>query len=379
MADYYKTLGIHKGASEEDVKKAFRKLAHKYHPDKGGDEKKFKEINEAYQILSNKEKRQQYDKFGRVFEGAQGQSGFGGFGFGPFGGAQAGPFGAGGAQNPFGEIHFDFDGGFGSDLGDIFDAFFEGMGVKQKRRTYNRGSDIQISQEISLEEAFRGLEKEIRYNVFVRCEKCKGKGHDEKAGYVGCNVCGGRGEIKEQRKTFFGQFEQVKTCGHCFGAGQVPKKTCDECRGSGKIKGERIVKAVIRPGVTNGQIIKIKSAGEAGERGAEEGDLYLVVKIKQHPVFERQNDDLIIERDVKLMDLILGKKIEVPTISGNKLNLEIPENWDLKQDLRIPGEGMPHFGQSGRGNLIVKLNIKTPKKLTAKAKKILEDLEKEIE
>lgn len=360
MADYYKILGINNGASEEEVKKAFRKLAHKYHPDKGGDEKKFKEVNEAYQVLSNKEKRRQYDQFGRVFSG------------------QGGPAGAGGF-NPFGEVKFDFGGGgdFG-DLGDIFDAFFEGMGVKQKRRTYHRGADIQIIQEITLEEAFRGVEKNFNYRTLVKCEKCHGLGNDPKAGFDQCGVCGGRGEIKEARQSFFGNFIQVKPCRQCFGVGQIPKKICEICKGSGKIMGERTLKIEIRPGTGDGQIIKIKGAGEAGEKGTAEGDLYIIIKIKPHFVFQRRGDDLIIKKEANIIDLLLEKKIEIPTISGNRLKTEIPAGFDLKNNLKISGEGMPRFGSYGRGDLIVELTIKTPKKLSAKAKKILEDLEKEI-
>jgi len=370
--DYYKILGINKAASEEEVKKAFRKLAHKYHPDKGGDEKKFKEINEAYQVLSSKEKRQQYDRFGQVFEGQAGP----GFGFGgewPFGAGS--PFGAAG---PFGEVKFDFGGDFG-DFGDIFDAFFEGLGVRQKRRTYQRGADVQVIQEISLEEAFRGTEKNINYRVAVRCEKCNGLGHDPKAGFNQCNTCAGRGEIKETRRSFFGDFVQVKTCDKCFGTGQVPKKICENCHGSGRIMAERSVKVEIRPGVQDGQIIKIKSAGEAGERGTAEGDLYVRIKIKPHAVFERQGDDLKMTKEVNILDLLLNKKIDIPTISANKLKVEIPADFNLKSNLRIPGEGMPHFGSIGRGDLIVEFKIKTPKHLSDKAKKILEDLEKEID
>ncbi|MBI3638117.1 DnaJ domain-containing protein [Candidatus Wolfebacteria bacterium] len=363
--DYYKILGINKGASEEEVKKAFRKLAHKYHPDKGGDEKKFKEINEAYQVLSSKEKRTQYDRFGRVFS-AGGRPASGGDGFGPFG------FGQG---SPFGEVRFDF----GGDMGDIFDAFFEGLGVRQKRRTYKHGSDMQIVQEISLEEAFRGVEKKLNFKVLVRCEKCGGVGHDAKAGFDKCGVCDGRGEVREKRNTFFGTFEQVKACDKCFGAGQVPKKVCENCRGLGRVSGERLIKVEIRPGIEDGQLIKIKSAGEAGERGAGEGDLYVVIKIKPHSVFERAGDDLIIKKEIKLIDLLLGRKVGLETISGGKLHLEIPENWDIKNDLRVAGEGMPHFGSIGRGSLIVKLKVKTPKKISAKAKKTLEDLSGEIE
>ncbi|MBI2514830.1 DnaJ domain-containing protein [Candidatus Wolfebacteria bacterium] len=363
--DYYKILGINKNASEEEIKKAFRTLAHKYHPDKGGSAEKFKEINEAYQVLSSKEKRAQYDRFGKVFEGA-----------GPGGPFGAQDFGFGG---PFGEVRFDFDSGGFSDLGDIFDAFFEGLGVKQKRRTYSRGSDIQIIHEITLEEAFYGREVELKYEILVRCVKCGGVGHDPKTGYVQCNVCNGRGEIKEQRRTFFGNFEQIKTCGQCAGAGQMPKQICEGCRGRGRIKGMKTLKVQIRPGVEDNQIIKMKGAGEAGERTAEEGDLYVRVKIKPHPVFERQGEDLIIEKAVSLFALLLGKKIEVATLSGNRLYLEVPADWDLKRPLKISGEGMPRSSGGGRGNLIVKLEVKTPKKLSPKTKKLLEDLEKEAE
>ncbi len=380
--DYYKILGINKGASEEEVKKAFRRLAHKYHPDKGGDEKKFKEINEAYQVLSNKEKRAQYDRFGRVFDGAN--SGAGASGFDPFGGAQGWPFGD--VQgSPFGEIKFDFDSDFG-DLGDIFGAFFEGLGVKQKHRTYRRGADIQIVQEITLEEAFRGTQKNINYRVAVRCSKCGGIGHDPKAGFNQCGICGGQGEIKETRQSFFGNFVQVKPCQQCFGTGQIPKKICEICKGSGRLSGEHSVSVEIHPGVSDGQIIKIKSAGEAGERGSGEGDLYVRVKIKPHPIFERREDDLLVKKEVNLIDLLLGNKIEVPIISGNKINVEIPADFDLKGNLKIYGEGMPHFNALpygrqgfGRGNLIVEFSIKTPKKLNDKIKKLLEELKKEFE
>ncbi len=383
--DYYKILGINKGASEEDVKKAFRKLAHKYHPDKGGDEKKFKEINEAYQVLSSKEKRAQYDRFGRVFSGNQQADG--GFEAGPFGfSAQGGPasgwdFGQG---NPFGGARMDFSGDFG-DLSDVFDAFFEGMGVKQKRRSYHGGADIQIAQEIDLEEAYRGAEKKIKYSVSVKCEKCGGLGHDSKAGFEKCETCAGRGEIKEIRKSFFGDIMQVKTCSKCFGRGQISKKGCEVCRGIGKVRGEKNLTIEIRPGIADGQIIKIQGAGEAGERGAKEGDLYVIIKVKPHPIFKRQGDDLIIKKDFKMVDLLLGKKIDIPTISGNKLRVEIPADFDLKENLKIRGEGMPKFGATpfggqgfGRGDLIVELKVKTPKKISPKAKKILEDFEKEI-
>ena len=374
--DYYKILGINKNASEDEIKKAFRKLAHQHHPDKGGDEKKFKEINEAYQILVNKEKRAQYDRFGQTFGGAGGWPGANQGG--PFGGFQGGPFG---------EVRFDFDGGDMGDLGEIFNAFFEGIGMKQKRRTYRRGSDIEIVREITLEESFFGKKEEINYLTMVRCEKCNAVGYDPKGGFNKCDICGGRGEIKETRRSFFGDFVQVKSCQKCFGNGEIPKKICEVCRGSGRVKGERKIAVEIRPGISDSQIIKVQSAGEAGERGAKEGDLYVRVRIKPHPVFKRYDDDLLIKKEISLVDLLLEKNIEILTIAGNKLNVSAPENFDIKSNLRITGEGMPRFpstssgqvGSIGRGDLIIEFSVKTPKKLNAKAKKILEDLEKEID
>ncbi len=372
MKDYYKILGISKAATDDEVKKAFHKLAHKYHPDKGGDEKKFKEINEAYQILSNKEKRTQYDRFGTVFEGGQGASGA--HGAGPFGGG----FGFG-KEWPFGEVRFDMNSEDGVDLGDIFDAFFEGLGVKQKRRTYERGADIQVSIELSLEEAFHGVEKTLRYHAHVRCAKCEGNGHDPKAGYNKCTACGGQGEIKESRNSFFGNFVQIKNCKECNGLGQIPKKICEECKGGGRIAQEKIIKVEIRPGISEGQIIKIKAAGDAGEHGTESGDLYVLIKIKLHALFERRGNDLMVRKEVNVIHLLLGKKIEIPTIAGNKIQIEVPIDFALKDHFRIHGEGMPYFGAAGRGDLVVEFKVKTPKKLSPKAKKILEELDKEVE
>jgi molecular chaperone DnaJ len=361
--NYYDVLGVGKSATDEEIKKAFRKLAHQYHPDKGGDEKKFKEINEAYQVLSNKEKRAQYDRFGKTFDGSGG--------FNPFGGGFQG--------NPFGDIKFDFGGADMGDLGDIFDTFFEGLGVRQKRHTYHRGSDIQIVEEITLEEAFRGVKKEMEYQVMLKCEKCAGIGHDPKAGFDQCGACGGKGEIKEMKQSFFGNFAQVKACGKCFGTGQIPKKICEECKGTGRVKGKRKITVEIRPGVDNNQLIKIQSAGEAGERGAQEGDLYIKIRVKPHSVFRRVGDDLVIKKEISMVDLLLDKKLEVPTIAGNKLKADIPKGFNIKENLVIKGEGMPKINGFGKGNLIVDMEIKTPKKISAKLKKALEELSEDID
>ncbi len=368
--DYYQVLGISKEASDEDVKKAYRKLAHQYHPDKnGGNDKKFKEINEAYQVLSNKEKRAQYDRFGRVFDGNFSNGGgnpFGeGFDFRNFSdgfSAQGGP--ASGWED-FGNIS------------DIFDAFFEGIGVK-KRRTYQRGSDVELHQQITLEEAFTGTAKAIKFKTFIGCSKCGGTGYFPEEGLKDCSACNGRGEIKESRSTIFGSFQQIRPCGKCNSVGQIPNKICGVCSHSGRVSAEKEVTIDIVPGVQEGQLIKLPGAGEKGERGAESGDLYVRISIKPNQIFKRHGDDLVIKKEVDIVDVLLDKKIELMTIGGGNLEVEIPKGFNLKERLVIKGEGMSRLGGYGKGNLLVELEIKTPKKLSAKAKKLLEELEKEL-
>ncbi|MGC9599480.1 MAG: molecular chaperone DnaJ [Minisyncoccia bacterium] len=365
MKDYYHILGVAKNASDEEVKKAYRKLAHQYHPDKpGGDESRFKEINEAYQVLSDRTKRAQYDRFGTAEPGVG------------FGGTQWGGF-PGGAPNWEG-FGFGFDPqNFGDmgDLGDIFESFFEGMGVRPARKTYERGSDLEMHEEITLEEAFRGVTKTLHLRTFVQCAKCGGKGAEAGSGFEKCSTCDGRGEIREQRRTFFGSFSQVKICEKCHGTGEVPKKSCSTCKGAGRMEAAREVNVELLPGIEDNQLIKVKGMGEAGERGTAAGDLYIRVRVKPHHLFERNGNDLVVARELNVIHLLLGKKIEVPTISGGKIAVEIPAHFNLKDNLRIPGEGMPRFGSYGRGDLFVNFIIKAPKKLSANAKKLLEDLE----
>jgi molecular chaperone DnaJ len=367
--DYYHVLGVGKTASDEEIKKAYRRLAHQYHPDKaGGDEKKFKEINEAYQVLSDRVKRTQYDRFGT----AEGAGGFGGVH-----GAQWGGFPGGMPPNWEG---FGFDpqnlGDFG-DLGDIFETFFEGLGVRPHRKTYERGADLEVQEEISLEEAFRGVVKTLRLRMAMQCEKCKGRGAEASSGFEKCAACDGRGEVREQRRTFFGNLSQVKSCNKCHGTGEVPKKACGACKGSGRVEAEREVRVELLPGIEDGQLIKIRGMGEAGERGTSAGDLYMRVKVRPHHLFARHGANLIVMHELNIIDLLLGKRIEAPTISGGKVAVEIPAHFNLKDNLRIPGEGMPRFGSYGRGDLLVNFVIKAPKKLSAKAKELLEKLEKE--
>ena len=365
--DYYKILGVEKIADEEEIKKAYRKLAHKYHPDKaGGNESKFKEINEAYQILSSKEKRAQYDRFGQSFDSG---GGFGGFDFSK---------GQGGSH----DFGFGFDPSNLEDLSsvsDIFEAFFEGM-VVNKRKTYHRGSDIETVKEITLEEAFRGMTAAISYETFATCSHCGGSGHFAKEGFSKCATCGGRGEIRETRQSFFGQFSQVRACVKCHGQGEIPNKICKDCSGSGRIKSKREVQINIAPGISDGQVIKVVGAGQAGEHSAGTGDFYVRIKVKHHSVFKRAGDDLIIKNNLNILEVLAGKKAEIPTLSGGKLQVEIPAGFNLREPLRIPGEGMPKFGggpfglvQGKRGDLYVEFDINVPK-VDSKVRKTLEDL-----
>ena len=361
--DFYKILGVSRGASEEEIKAAYRKLAHKYNPDKaGGDEGMFKKINEAYQTLSNKEKRAQYDRFGKTFSGGGGQ------GFDP--------------RNFGGGFDFGFDPGSFEDLGnlgDMFDAFFEGMGVKRRRKSYARGSDLEFHEEIALEDAFKGITKPISFKTYLVCAKCTGLGHFSKEGFTDCAQCDGRGEIQESRKTFFGNFQQVRECKKCAGQGKIPNKICGTCSGSGRVMSERTLEINIARGIADGQVIKVANAGEMGEHGAEAGDLYVRVKVKPHAVFKRDEDDLIMSHKVELMDLLLEKRVHVKTLGGEMKSVPIPNGFLFGDELQLLGEGMPHLGGHGKGNLRINLEVEMPKKLSRKAEELLKELKKETE
>lgn len=360
MNDYYKILGVTKTASDDEIKRAYRKLAQEHHPDRPtGNEKKFKEINEAYQVLSNKEKRAQYDRFGKTFNGAGGP-GFSGFG------------------NGAGFEGFDFNFGDMGDISDIFETFFTGMGGK-RRKTYTRGSDLQFVQEVTLEEAYRGIKKDIKFKAFEACKECVGLGYFEKEGTASCSTCDGRGEIKEVRNSFFGAFQQVRACGKCNGTGQIPNKVCGSCKGAGRIIGAKSLQVEILAGVADGQLIKVPGVGEVGERGAPAGDLYIQVRVAPHKMFRREHDDLVVIKTLQVADLLLSSQFEIPTISGEKLTIEIPAGFDLRQRLKVAGKGMPHFGRSGKGDMFVEFDIRAPKKVSAKAKKIIEELKGELE
>ena len=357
MKDYYQILGVSHGASVEEIKKAYYKLAHRYHPDKGGDGKKFKEINEAYQVLSDKEKRAQYDRFGRVFEGGPGP----GFDFT----WKWGKPGSGG---------FDF-----GDLGDLSEMIEEifGMGVPERKKDLKRGRDIKITLEIPLETTLKNQRKEISLSKMIPCSRCQGSGAEPGTKVKECFSCRGTGQVQQIKRTFFGSFTRFAICPECRGEGQRPEKPCNVCKGEGRIKGEEKIKIFIPAGIDTNQIIKVEEKGEAGRRGGRPGDLYLQIFVKPHPTFKRKGDDLYFQVPISFSQAALGDTVEISTLEGKEISLKIPQGTESGKILRISGKGIPHFSGSGKGNLYLELIVKTPKKLTKEQKELLEKLRKE--
>ncbi len=365
MEDYYNILGVPRNASDEEIKKAYRKLAHKYHPDKGGDASQFKKINEAYQILSNKDKRAQYDKFGRIYEGGM-PGGQNGFSWG-FPGDRWDPETM---REKFGE---DFN--FG-DLGDIFEDFF-GFGRQTARTDFRRGKDIEISIEMPLEAVLKNQEKSIKLYKFVVCSRCDGKGAEPGTKINECFSCRGTGEVQQIQKTILGSFTRITICPACKGEGSKPEKFCNVCSGEGRIKDDEEIKIRIPAGVDSNQEFKIEGKGEIGRKNGRAGDLYVRILIKKHPVFERRGDDLHITFPISFSQATLGDEVELPTLEGSKLLLKVPAGLQSGKILQISGKGIPHFSGYGRGNLYVTLTIKTPSKLSKRQRELLEELKKE--
>jgi len=369
--DYYEILGITKSASQDEIKKAFHKLAHKYHPDKGGDEKKFKEINEAYQILSDKQKRAQYDQFGRVFE--NGQPGSGADGFSGFNWAWGNP-----SANS-GDVEFDF-----SDIGDVFEEFFSaqggpasGWGGRRSRKDAKRGKDIQVDIEIGLEGTLKESVEKIELAKQVVCQRCNGNGAEPDSKIKECFSCRGTGQVQQVKKTIFGSYTTLATCPECKGEGTIPEKPCNVCRGEGRIKGQETIEVAVPAGIDTNQVIKIDGKGEAGKKGAKAGNLFVRIFVKQHPIFERRGDDLFAQSEVTFSQAVLGDEVELKTLEGTNILLQVPAGTESGKVLRISGKGVPHFGGYGKGNLYVELRVKTPKKLNREQKKLLDQLRKE--
>jgi molecular chaperone DnaJ len=366
MKDYYSVLGISKSASDEEIKKAYRKLAHKHHPDKtGGEDKQFKEVNEAYQVIGNKEKRAQYDRFGATFDGAGGGAGGGGFGFDP-----------NGAQ-------WNVNVGDIPNINEIFDNFFGGRARGGSRRGIGvNGNDIEILQEITLEDAFRGVTRSLRFKTYGHCPECGSKGYDESAGKDKCTECNGSGEVKKEMRTILGNMMQSETCSSCEGGGEKPKKQCTKCNGDGRLYEVKEVSLDISPGVEDGQTIQLTGKGESGAKGGRDGDLFLHIRVKPHTVFSRSKNELVMERKISVIDALLGKEVVVKDIGGDTIGVVIPSGFDVSEPLRVSGRGMPKFGHyrgpSSRGDLYIKFKLTLPKKMSKKAKELLTELEKEL-
>jgi len=359
--DYYEILGVARGATAEEIKKAYRKLAHKYHPDKGGgNEEKFKEINQAYQVLSDKAKRQQYDQFGQTFDqgGFSGQGGSGGFDFSGFDFSRQG--GSGGFNFEFG----------GSGFEDIFSDIFGGGTRQRKKRA---GRDIKVDVEISFEEMVRGAEREIKIYKRIVCPECQGSGADPKAEVKTCPTCQGSGKVQKTSQSFFGIFSQIAECPECRGEGKVFSEKCRRCGGDGRIKEEVSIKAVIPAGISNGQTVSLPGYGEAGERGAPAGELFVTVHVRSHEKFVRQGKDILSQEEIPFSLAALGGKIEVETIDG-PLILKIPSGTQPGETFRIKGRGAIELQGRARGNHLVKIKVKIPKSLSREQKRIIEEL-----
>lgn len=354
--DYYEVLGVKKDASADEIKKAFRRAAIEHHPDKGGDEVKFKEINEAYEVLKDSSKRQRYDQFGHAGVGSNGGAGgFSGFeGFGSQG------------QN----INFDF-GDLG--LGDIFGSFFGGGGRQSSRQA--RGRDVETSVEITFEQAVFGTEVELKLNLDDTCEHCKGStvepGHELK----NCDECNGTGQVTRVMRTVFGNIQQATVCPKCDGRGKIPEKVCTVCHGKGTQRKNQEVGLKIPAGVDDGATIRLRGRGEAVANGPK-GDLYVNLRVKPHKKFTREGDLILSEETVSMADAALGTEIEVETVDGN-IRMKIPAGTQSGTDFRLSNHGVPHLKRETRGAHIVTVNVETPTKLSKKQRELLESLRDE--
>lgn len=354
--NYYEILGVSKTATEEEIKKAFRKKAHQYHPDKGGgDEAKFKEINEAYQVLGNKDKRAQYDRFGSAYTnqaGGQGFSGFEGFNGQGF------------------NINMD-------DLGDLFGGFgdmfgFGGNSSRQKRS--QRGSDVQINLEVSFMESVFGVEKEVKFYKTNACKTCHGRGAEKEADIETCKHCHGRGTVMQMQRTILGSIQMQMPCPSCRGEGKIVTKPCKTCGGNGLYKDNVEMKVKIPAGISQGEMIRLTGQGEAGQKGASSGDLYIKVIIKTDHRFKREGDDIRSNKEISFPEAALGTKIDIETVDG-MVTLKIPEGTQSGKIFKLSGKGVPHLRGRGRGDHLVEVIVKTPTNLSRKQKKILEEFD----
>jgi len=355
--DYYNILGVAKGASEDDIKKAFRRLAHEHHPDKGGDAQKFKDVNEAYQVLGDKQKRATYDQFGSAaFE----QGGAGGpGGFGDFGG-------------------FNFNQGFqGQDFGDLGDILGEmfGFGGASKAKTA-RGKDIEVDVELTLKEAAFGVERSIRLFKHSTCSRCHGEGAESGTKIINCATCNGQGQVRQAQRSMFGTIQTVVACPTCHGRGKKAEKECALCRGLGVERREETLNVPIPAGIDDGESIRITGGGEGAAYGGKSGDLFVRVHVKQDARFERDGNDVRSDQLVPFSILVLGGSVNVETLDGS-VALDIPEGTAAETVFTLRGRGIPFMRSKGRGNHLVRVVPDIPRKLSREQKKILEELRRE--
>lgn len=353
--DYYKTLGVEKSASAADIKKAYRDLSKKWHPDKHkGDkdaEAKFKEINEAYEVLGNEKRRQQYDTFGTA-GGSGGGQGFGGFDFSGF---QQGDFGG---------------------FSDIFESFFGGAaggGQRQSTRR-SRGDDLQVRISINLQDVVHGTTKTISLQKFAQCTECSGSGSDG-GKTVTCSECGGTGQVVKTAQSFFGTIQQAMVCRQCSGSGQVPEKPCKKCSSEGRVQEKTQVQIEVPAGIEDGQTLRVSGQGNAGRQGESAGDLYVVVQVESDARFVRHGNDIHATATLSVLDAILGTQLKVPTVHGD-VTLSVPAGTQPSQVLRVKGKGLPQLSSSRMGDHYVKMIVEIPKKLSRAEKKLLDEWRK---
>ncbi|MFP4589031.1 MAG: molecular chaperone DnaJ [Candidatus Acetothermia bacterium] len=360
--DYYDVLGVDKDASEDEIKKAYRKKAKKYHPDMNPDlekdkaEKKFKEVTEAYEVLSDPDKRAQYDKFGHA---------------GPQQGFDFGDQEYERARDAFSEFGFS-QGGFD----DIFDLFFGEGGGRQSTRSRSatrKGEDLEKRLRLSLEDAAHGTRVKFTVSRFVVCDNCEGEGVKPGASKRVCPNCNGRGEVRQRQRTMLGSFVNVQSCPRCGGTGEIIEEPCPKCRGEGRVKDKTEISVKVPAGVKDGSRLRLKGEGNAGRRGAPAGDLFIVTEIKRHDTFDRKGDNIVITIPVHFTQLALGDTIQIPTLDGSE-KIKISPGTQPGTTIKLEDKGIPHLHNPGRGDEIVRLKPVTPENLSAKERELMEKL-----
>ena len=365
--DYYEVLGVQKTATDDELKKAYRKLAKKYHPDANPDNKaeaeaKFKEVNEAYENLSDPQKRKMYDQFG--FDGPQG-----------FGGQ--GPFGQGGYYS-YTSSGFDGFSDFG-DFGDIFSSFFGGGARTSNARKNNgprKGTDLNVNLEITFEEAFLGVEKNITITRNETCTTCHGSGARPGTTVAKCGVCNGTGQVRQVQNTILGQMQTTRTCTNCHGTGEVIKEPCENCRGKGTVRKQPKIKVKIPAGIDDNQTVVLRGEGDPGEKGGPKGDLYITVRVKKHSIFTRKGLNVFCEVPITITQATLGAELEIPMVDGSKEKYKISEATQTGEKFTIKNKGFKSLNSSVVGDFIFTVVVQTPKKLTAEQRDLLEKLAK---